>query len=49
MYIDLVDPLPKITHLRRVRKAIVIGQNTARCNDVVAVIIIVNVVFVDCH
>ena len=33
MYIDLVDPLPKITHLRRVRKAIAIAidQIKAQC------------------
>ena len=31
IYIDLVDPLPKITHLRRVRKAIAIDQITAQC------------------
>ena len=30
MFIDLVDPLPKITHLRRVRKAIAIDQITAQ-------------------
>ena len=30
MYIDLVDPLPKITHLRRVWKAIAIDQITAQ-------------------
>ena len=31
MYIDLVETLPKITHLRRVRKAIAIDQITAQC------------------
>ena len=31
MYIDLVDPLSKISHLRRVRKAIAIDQITAQC------------------
>ena len=31
MYIDLVDPIPKITRLRRVRKAIAIDQITAQC------------------
>ena len=31
MYIDLVDPLPKITHLRMVSKAIAIDQMTAQC------------------
>ena len=31
MYIDLVDPLPKITHLRRMGKEIAIDQITAQC------------------
>ena len=31
MYIDLVETLPKITHIRRLRKAIAIDQITAQC------------------
>ena len=31
MYIDLVETLPKITHIRRMRKAIAIEQITAQC------------------